>query len=194
MELCVYIIDLFLNYIGSWVRPTTPEIIVHMDDIHIQKDKVQCFSPVSFYIYRCINHNKSIDSVFCYMVLCHHSDQIEQMGMTFKTLYYQHFQTIPKCIGMYFGYPNHTDIEYLFRLFYRRDQKYKGYVYSRYGLWYLSNMKEEEFLFKFRYLYEDGGRKLTNRKKIDQLYANYLLAQYPNKYIIQKNKKTEYTL
>lgn len=194
MELCVYTIDLFLNCIGSWIRPTSPKMTIPRKFIYKQRNSPYTPLSMNFYIYRCINHNKNISSMFCYMLLCHRPNQIKKMDVAFKALYFKHFQTIPLCIGMYSGHPNHIDIEYLFRSFYRKDKKYKGFVYSRYGLWYLSDMREEELLIKFKFLYEDGGYLLTNRKKVDQLYSNYLLSHYPNKHRLAAIRKIEYTL
>lgn len=172
--------DLFFKIVGYFIPPKDPEVIVCLDVLE-ELQKRESVLPMCFNIYRCVNHNKNISSIFCYIILCDTSDRILELDRKFKELYVYRFKTIPECIGMYADHPNHTDIEYLFRLFYRRNKNYTSYIYCRYGLLYLHEMKEEELLIKFRFLYQDGGRTLTNRKKIDQLYSQYLMAKYPKK-------------
>lgn len=193
MELFSCCIDLFLKIVGVWIYPKEPEIVVCLDEIHTYSGEISKLNaaPICFNIYRCVNHNRNNSSVFCYMILCDRSERMDQLDIAFKELYRKHFYTIPTCIGVYADHPNHTDIEYVFRLFYRRNHKKEGFIYCRYGLLYLHNMTEEEFLIKFRFLYQDSGKTLTNRTKIDKLYSTYLMTHYPKKDELQSYKKIE---
>jgi hypothetical protein len=136
------------------------------------------YNHLCYYIYRCVNKNILIDAPFCYMILLHSIDDMKNKDIQFKSVYLKYFHTPPKHIATFYGKHHISDIEYIFHLFYRKNKKYQSYVFSRYGLLYLHNMTENEFIMKFQFLYNDTRKTLLHRDRVDHLYSNYLLANY----------------
>lgn len=138
--------------------------------IDIIKNNILKKDNYGYCIFKCDNHNKSINSDYCYMILFDKVSRIKEKSNKFKEIYFNNFKSNPKKIAFFYDQPIERNIEYLFRLFYKKNSNYSSYIYSRYSLLYLHKMNEDEFIDKFRLLYEDGGDKIKNRKYLDSLY------------------------
>jgi hypothetical protein len=159
----VYIIFLSILYFFNIIKKSNE--IIHDKLVNNTYKSKNNYENVIFLIYRCINHNISIKDKYCYVILCERSSRSHNLSIKFKELYFLHFKTIPVCVAIYSNYPFNSDIDSLFYYFYKEIYNYDSYIFCKNGLLYLKNMEENEFLIKFKFLYQDSKNVLIDRKK-----------------------------